>query len=87
MRWSVANNGDEDELGTIVPIFEVVDLDAADNDDRVKHVATLQAPESLSPEGLLFVNDSKTSGHMFVTNEVSPLWTPTPSVRLILLDF
>jgi hypothetical protein len=65
------NNGDEDELGTIVPIFEVVDLDAADNDDRVKHVATLQAPESLSPEGLLFVNDTKTSGHMFVTNEVS----------------
>ena len=65
------NNGDEDELGTIVPIFEVVDLDAADNDDRVKHVATLQSPESLSPEGLLFVNDSKTSGHMFVTNEVS----------------
>ena len=65
------NNGDEDELGTIVPIFEVVDLDAADNDDRVKHVATLQSPESLSPEGLLFVKDSKKSGHMFVTNEVS----------------
>ena len=65
------NNGDDDELGTIVPIFEVVDLDAANNDDRVKHVATLQSPESLSPEGLLFVNDTKTSGHMFVTNEVS----------------
>ena len=65
------NNGDEDELGTIVPIFEVVDLDAADNDDRLKHVATLQSPESLSPEGLLFVNDTKNSGHMFVTNEVS----------------
>ena len=65
------NNGDEDELGTIVPIFEVVDLDAADNDDRVKHVATLQSPESLSPEGLLFVKDSKKGGHMFVTNEVS----------------
>ena len=65
------NNGDEDELGTIVPIFEVVDLEAADNDDRVKHVATLQSPESLSPEGLLFVNDTKNSGHMFVTNEVS----------------
>ena len=65
------NNGDEDELGTIVPVFEVVDLDAADNDDRVKHVATLQSPESLSPEGLLFVKDSKKSGHMFVTNEVS----------------
>ena len=65
------NNGDEDELGTIVPIFEVVDLEAADNDDRVVHVATLQSPESLSPEGLLFVNDTKTSGHMFVTNEVS----------------
>ena len=65
------NNGDEDELGTIVPIFEVVDLSAANNDDRVKHVATLQSPESLSPEGLLFVPESKTSGHMFVTNEVS----------------
>ena len=65
------NNGDEDELGTIVPIFEVVDLDAADNDDRVSHVATLQSPESLSPEGLLFVKDTKKSGHMFVTNEVS----------------
>ena len=65
------NNGDEDELGTIVPIFEVVDLDAADNDDRLKHVATLQSPESLSPEGLLFVKDTKNSGHMFVTNEVS----------------
>ena len=65
------NNGDEDELGTIVPIFEVVDLEAANNDDRVVHVATLQSPESLSPEGLLFVNDTKTSGHMFVTNEVS----------------
>ncbi len=65
------NNGDEDRLGTIVPIFEVVDLEAADNDDRVVHVATLQSPESLSPEGLLFVNDTKTSGHMFVTNEVS----------------
>ena len=45
------NNADEDELGTIVPIFEVVDLDAANNDDRVKHVTTLQSPESLSPEG------------------------------------
>ena len=65
------NNGDEDRLGTIVPIFEVVDLEAADNDERVKHVATLQSPESLSPEGLLFVNDTNTSGHMFVTNEVS----------------
>jgi hypothetical protein len=65
------NNGDEDRLGTIVPIFEVVDLDAADNDDRVKHVATLQSPESLSPEGLLFVKDTNTSGHMLVTNEVS----------------
>lgn len=65
------NNGDEEELGTIVPIFEVVDLSAANNDDRVKHVATLQSPQSLSPEGLLFVQDSKTSGHMFVTNEVS----------------
>lgn len=65
------NNGDDDELGTIVPIFEVVDLDAAENDDRVKHVATLQSPESLSPEGLLFVKDTKNSGHMFVTNEVS----------------
>lgn len=65
------NNGDEDRLGTIVPIFEVVDLAAADNDERVKHVATLQSPESLSPEGLLFVNDTNTSGHMFVTNEVS----------------
>ena len=65
------NNGDEDELGTIVPIFEIVDLDAANNDDRVKHVATLQSPESLSPEGLLFVHDTKSSGHMFVTNEVS----------------
>jgi hypothetical protein len=65
------NNGDEDRLGTIVPIFEVVDLDAADNDSRVKHVATLQSPESLSPEGLLFVNDTNNSGHMFVTNEVS----------------
>ena len=65
------NNGDEDGLGTIVPIFEVVDLEAADNDDRVVHVATLQSPESLSPEGLLFVNDTKTSGHMFVTNEIS----------------
>lgn len=65
------NNGDDDELGTIVPIFEVVDLDAANNDDRVKHVATLQSPESLSPEGLLFVHDTNSSGHMFVTNEVS----------------
>ena len=65
------NNGDEDRLGTIVPIFEVVDLEAANNDERVKHVATLQSPESLSPEGLLFVNDTNTSGHMFVTNEVS----------------
>ena len=65
------NNGDDDELGTIVPIFEVVDLDAANNDDRVRHVATLQSPESLSPEGLLFVHDTNSSGHMFVTNEVS----------------
>ena len=65
------NNGDVEELGTIVPIFEVVDLSAADNDDRVKHVATLQSPQSLSPEGLLFVHDTKNSGHMFVTNEVS----------------
>ena len=65
------NNGDVEELGTIVPIFEVVDLSAADNDDRVKHVATLQSPKSLSPEGLLFVQDTKNSGHMFVTNEVS----------------
>lgn len=65
------NNADEDELGTIVPIFEVVDLDAAKNDDRVKHVTTLQSPSSLSPEGLLFVRETKTSGHMFVTNEVS----------------
>jgi hypothetical protein len=65
------NNGDEDRLGTIVPLVEVVDLEAADNDERVKHVATLQSPESLSPEGLLFVNDTNTSGHMFVTNEVS----------------
>ena len=65
------NNGDDDELGTIVPIFEVVDLDAANNDDRVKHVATLQSPESLSPEGLLFVHDTNSSGHMLVTNEVS----------------
>ena len=65
------NNGDDDEMGTIVPIFEVVDLDAANNDDRVKHVATLQSPESLSPEGLLFVHDTNSSGHMFVTNEVS----------------
>ena len=65
------NNGDDDELGTIVPIFEVVDLDAANNDDRVKQVATLQSPESLSPEGLLFVHDTNSSGHMFVTNEVS----------------
>ena len=48
-----------------------MDLSAANNDDRVKHVATLQSPESLSPEGLLFVPESKTSGHMFVTNEVS----------------
>jgi len=65
------DNGDPEELGTIVPIFEVVDLSAADNDDRVKHVATLQSPNSLSPEGLLFVQDTKNSGHMFVTNEVS----------------
>ena len=65
------NNGDVEELGTIVPIFEVVDLSAPDNDDRVKHVATLQSPKSLSPEGLLFVQDTKNSGHMFVTNEVS----------------
>ena len=65
------NNGDEDELGTIVPIFEIVRLDAADNDDCVKHVATLQSPESLSTEGLLFINHTNTSGHMFVTNEVS----------------
>ena len=65
------NNGDVEELGTIVPIFEVVDLSATDNDDRVKHVATLQSPKSLSPEGLLFVQDTKNSGHMFVTNEVS----------------
>ena len=65
------NNADEDRLGTIVPIFEVVDLDAAKNDDRVKHVTTLQSPNSLSPEGLLFIKDTKTSGHMFVTNEVS----------------
>ena len=65
------NNGDVEELGTIVPIFEVVDLSAADNNDRVKHVATLQSPKSLSPEGLLFVQDTKNSGHMFVTNEVS----------------
>ena len=66
-----ANNGDDDGLGTIVPIFEVVDLDAADNDDRVMHVATLQAPESYYPEGLLFVHATQHSGHMFVTNEVS----------------
>jgi hypothetical protein len=65
------NNGDVEELGTIVPIFEVVDLSAADNDDRVKHVATLQSPGSLSPEGLLFVKDTNKSGHMFVTNEVT----------------
>ena len=65
------NNGDEEEMGTIVPIFEVVDLSAAKNDDRVKHVATLQSPQSLSPEGLLFVKDTKNSGHMLVTNEVS----------------
>ena len=65
------NNGDDDELGTIVPLFEVVDLNAENNDDRVKHVATLQSPESLSPEGLLFVKDTKNSGHMLVTNEVS----------------
>ena len=56
------NNGEEDELGAIVPIFEVVDLEAADNDDRVKHVATLQSPKSLSPEGPLFVKDTKNSG-------------------------
>ena len=65
------NNGDEDELGTIVPIFEVVDLEAKNNDDRVKHVATLQSPNSLSPEGLLFVSDTKNSGHMLLANEVS----------------
>ena len=34
-------------------------------------MTTLQSPESLSPEGLLFVKDTKNSGHMFVTNEVS----------------
>ncbi len=66
------NNADqENEYGTIVPIFEVVDLSAAKNDDRVKHVTTLQSPNSLSPEGLLFVNETKNKGHMFVTNEVS----------------
>ena len=65
------DNGDEDELGTIDLIFEVVDLEAKNNDDRVKHVATLQSPNSLSPEGLLFVGDTKNSGHMLVTNEVS----------------
>lgn len=65
------NNYDKEELGTIVPIFEIVDLNAADNDDRVMHVATLRSPWSRSPEDLLFVNDSNSSGHMFVTNEVS----------------
>ena len=57
--------------GPLFLFFEVVDLKAADNDDRVKHVATLQCPKSLSPEGLLFVNNTKNSGHMLVANEVS----------------
>ncbi|MBL6803378.1 MAG: hypothetical protein ISQ52_09835, partial [Synechococcus sp. BS307-5m-G38] len=67
----VANNADEDGLGSLVPVFEVIDLEAENNDNRVAHVGTFVAPLSSSPEGLFFVKDSKNSGTMLVANERS----------------
>lgn len=58
-------------MGTIIPLFKVVDLEAADNADRVKYTGILQSPKSLSPGGLLFINDTQNSWRMLVTKEVS----------------
>ena len=58
-------------MGTLIPIVEAVDLEAADNADRVKYVVILQSPKSLSPEGLLFISDTQNSWRMLVTKEVS----------------
>lgn len=67
----VYNNADPDELGSLVPVFEVIDLEAENNDDRLAHVGTFVAPQSHKPEGLFFVKDSKRSGTMLIANEDS----------------
>ena len=67
----VYNNADPDELGSLVPVFEVIDLEAENNDDRLAHVGTFVAPLSHKPEGLFFVKDSKRSGTMLIANEDS----------------
>ena len=67
----VYNNADPDELGSLVPVFEVIDLEAENNDDRLTHVGTFVAPQSHKPEGLFFVKDSKRSGTMLIANEDS----------------
>ena len=65
------NNADPEELGSIVPVFEIIDLEAENNDDRLAHVGTFVAPQSHKPEGLFFVKDSKRSGTMLIANEDS----------------
>jgi len=67
----VYNNADPEELGSLVPVFEIIDLEAENNDDRLAHVGTFVAPESHRPEGLFFVKDSKNSGTMLIANEDS----------------
>ena len=65
------NQADPEGRGSIVPVFEIIDLEASNNDDRLQHVGSFLAPLSESPEGLLFVKDSKSSGTMFISNERS----------------
>ena len=65
------NNADPEELGSLVPVFEIIDLEAENNDDRLAHVGSFVAPASHKPEGLFFVKDSKRSGTMLIANEDS----------------
>lgn len=59
------NQNDPEELGTLIPIFEIT------NPAKPNYIGAFSSAQSLSPEGLAWVEGGSRGGHLLVANEVS----------------